>query len=237
VTDTPPESEPAGAGVDAPVTAPGEAETEATGAARFLALFWDLAKPQYVALLIGLVVLAIVSLSGGWNSIEAGPAAVRPTPPGSPLTATPFTITVKKALWTEASVKGLIYAEEGVRSLMVSVEITNFTPEPVSTLTLGNAFRIDSEGLVRFGKPAPAAKVGPTMKRAADFRLATYAQPNLPTRLVLIWEQSTTLDPPTQVVVTVRKHTWRASALAGGMDWFDAADTATVTLPVTEYRA
>lgn len=200
-------------------------------------MLWQVAKPQYFALLIGLVVLAVIGLSGGWNSVEGGGTdSLLSASADSPVTARPFTVTVRKALWTEESIKGLIYAEPGVRSLMVSVEVTNTASDPVGTLTLGDTFRIDAEGLIRFGKEVPAAKAGPILMRTADFQSATYAQPDLPTRLILIWQQSTRLPPPSSVVVTLRKHTWRASVLGGGMDWFDTTDVATLTLPVTEYQ-
>jgi hypothetical protein len=231
VTDTPPESEPTGSGVDAPSDPPATAVRS-----NLTAMLWDVAKPQYLALLIGLVVLGVIGLSGGWSSVEGSSDTVRSASVGTSVTANPFTVTVKKALWTEDSIKGLIYAEPGVRSLMVSVEVTNTASDPVSTLTLGNTFRIGAEGLIRFGKEVPSAKAGPVLMRAADFKSATYAQPDLPTRLILIWQQSDRIPPPSNVVVTLRKHTWRASVLGGGMDWFDTTEVATITLPVTEFQ-
>lgn len=236
MTDTPPAPNPSGEGVDDSSEPENKARTFWAAALGFAVLFKDLTKPRYLLLLAGILTLGLVGLTGGWSSIETGQVSIHTAEPGSAVSVKPFVITVKRAFWTEGSIHDLVVAETGFRSLLVVVEVTNTTSDALSIETLQNAFRINAEGLTQFGRATPAEKADPTLMRSSDFNGATWTQPDLPTGLVLIWQQSTSAKVPDQIVLTLREHTWRVSPLAGGMDWYDPTDLATVTVPIAEYQ-
>lgn len=205
-----------------------------SGIVRFLLLFHDLLKPRNIAMLVGLAAIGIVALTGGLGEVATADQDLPTTTPSATATAPPLEVVVRKAYWTTKSVTGLFPAQDGIRHLMVSIELTNTGDQPIPVYTVAESFRIDAGGLVENGTVVDSAAADPVVTRSNDLADAGAAQPGLITPLVLVWQQKTTQAVPTSFLVTIRGHVWRASALDGSMQWLDASDEYRVSIPVVE---
>ncbi len=58
--------------------------------------------------------------------------------------------------------------------------------------------------------------------------------PGLAFEVVLLWDQSTAVDPPTEVDVVINAQTWRTSRIDEQEYWFDATPTHVGTFEVRE---
>lgn len=215
----------------------GAEQAEPTGALRFVLLFKDLLKPRNVLLAAGALVAGILALTGGLSQIEGVAQEVPTAAPGATVTAAPLDVVVKRAFWAEGPDDPIAKEAPGLGRLLIVIEVTDRSPRPVDLLTLQDSFRIDADGLRFYGQPQASERATPMIYRGADLLPARPAQSDLTTPLVLSWDQDATQPVPTSLTLLVRGHTWRASSLDGGLDWFDPTDVARISVPLQRWRS
>lgn len=200
------------------------------------AVLKDFVSPRNVGILAGLLVLLTVGAFGGWDRVAEEKADDVPRiEAGKVIAADPFTITIRKAAW--ASEINVLRPAENTRYLLVSADITATGDTFVAWPLLYSSIDIEAEGLTSFGKPAPRHAIHPQIRRINDGLMSGALQPGLTQPTLLAWEQSTTTPLPTELTITVRSHTLRASSLTGAEEYLDATEVAHVTVPVKELGA
>lgn len=200
------------------------------------AVLKDFVSPRNVGILAGLLVLLTVGAFGGWDRVAEEKADDVPRiEAGKVIAADPFTITIRKAAW--ASEINVLRPAENTRYLLVSADITATGDTFVAWPLLYSSIDIEAEGLTSFGKPAPRNAIHPQIRRINDGLMSGALQPGLTQPTLLAWEQSTTTPLPTELTITVRSHTLRASSLTGAEEYLDATEVAHVTVPVKELGA
>lgn len=215
-----------------PTEPAGKAEPAGAASARvgFRDIFGELFTQANIILFGTAVLLGLIGLFGGWDRVGAKTTNLPVMKPQQEFTAEPFKLAFQKAYWY-TSVNGLPANSPGQRALMVTVDMTNTSSRPVVLEDVQRVFRTDLPGLVTAGRGEV-----PQLFRASDLLNLRTLQPGLKTRVALIWAQHETAPPPTELGVTTFKQSYRRSSLDGSMRYFDATETAKVTLPVEEFR-
>lgn len=188
------------------------------------ALVSDIFTPQRVGLGLLALVLLVAGLLGGWDAaVDADEDQVIRTEPSVAAKAAPFELVVKKAFQGD-ELKPVASATEGVRYVMVTVDVTNTSDAPVFAATLVNDLVLNVEGL----RP----DVRPRVLRLLDGQGARAFSPDVAVPAVIVWEQDSAHPAPTELTLTVPGRTFRQSVMDSSWDWRDPAPAVRVTLPV-----
>lgn len=169
-------------------------------------------------LAMGATVLVVLA-SGVFGGLEkAAPAAVTQVEVGTAVDTGPVTITVTgpaEVLETETS-SGTVE-----RRLVVRTRVTNGTDRSVYGTTLADVVRVHGDDerpeLVVIDDGSSPAPVGPGITLNVAFG----------------WLLEPGATAPSTVDVSLRSHTWRRSSIDQQWDWWDATETARVSLGVS----
>lgn len=196
----------------------------------------DVLSPTFIAVTIGLVVLVVVGLFGGWERAAAGRDTSLPTStPDTPVQVDPFQITPLTARWA-TSLEPIAYAEPGKRYIMATFKVTNTSDLPVDIPLFKEAVTIDVEGLDAVVTPEGSIVRPYGVFRIDDGLPQTALQPGLEQKLVVIWRQDESAPLPKEMTVTLASHTYRVSMLGTGKSWLDATPAVEIALPVEEVK-
>lgn len=226
--------------------ADGAAPKQSPSVAKELAReFSLLLSPALILALIGIVVLGVVGIFGGWERATARAAEELPTAAvDEAVQVDPLSAKILGAAWA-TRLEGALPEEEGSRYLLLVTELTNTTGEPVHQSNFHKQFTLDVEGLATTPVDPEAAEKGepeaprtspPSNLRVLDSLSQPALQPDLPTQLVLVWKQDDSQPVPRELTVTLHGMTFRESSLGMGADWRDETPAATVTVPVKEMK-
>lgn len=194
----------------------------------------DLATPANVAIIGGLALVLIVAAFGGWGFATSAVEETLPAAaPSEATTAEPFEFEILKA-FTAEELPPIVLKEEGVRYVLVTAQVTNRDDLPVEALTLQGAITIDAHGLAVQKIDGQDKVIPPRTYRIDDGLAQLTTQPDVTTKVVFVWKQDARREPPKELTVTLKSHTYRRSALGTSMEWLSPEDKVTVTLPVQE---
>ena len=199
-----------------------------------LSTLHDPATPANVAIVGGLALVLIVAAFGGWGfatweADETLPAAA----PSEATTAEPFEFEILKA-FTAEELPPIVPKEDGVRYVLLTAQVTNRDDLPVEAHTLQDAITIDAHGLAVQEIDGQEKVIPPRAYRIDDGLAQLTSQPDVTTKVVFLWKQDARREPPKELTVTLKSHTYRRSALGTSMAWLSPEDKVTVTLPVQE---
>ena len=189
--------------------------------------------------LTGLLLVGVIGLFGGWETASSQREEALPAiSPGERVRVEPFDLTPVKAVHA-TQLDPILYAEDGVRWLILLMEVTNTAGFPVGNGTLQSTATLDVAGLLPspyIELPLAAADrvVSESVFRVVDSLPQRTVQPGLAQRLAFVWRQDSREPPPESLTFTLQRHTYRTSNLEPAYDWFDPKPVATVTLPVEE---
>lgn len=203
-----------------------------------LAAFKDLADQNNLLLLGSVVVLGLIGLFGGWNRVAEKKTVLQSAAAKQEFTASPLKLEFLRGFWfkDKPELMPLQPLSANERGLLVTVDVTNTSPRPVSMVEVQAAFRTTAAGLTELAKAIPAAEARPTLLRTSDLRPVRSLQPGLKTRVALIWIQGAAQPVPPNLKVVVYRQTYRKSALDGSMGYFDRTAAAQVDLPLTQFQ-
>lgn len=189
--------------------------------------------------LTALLLVGVIGLFGGWESASAQREDTLPAiPPGQEITVEPFELTAIRAGHT-MELEPVLRAEDGVRRLILTMEVTITTDSPLGSGTLKRAVTLEAPGL----RPSPNGQgpglpgnhvVSENVLRVVDSLSSNALQPGLTQRLAFVWLQDSQEPVPDSLTFTLHQHTYRTSYLEPTYSWFDPEPVATVTLPVVE---
>ncbi len=204
-------------------------------------MFEEVASPITLIVLVAGLLLALVGLLGGWQRVRAAETTVATATAGEAIMAGPFTITIADA-WFADPTPDFMAAD--TRAVLVRGTVTNTSDAPVAPLTLSDLVRIELPGCVRNGADAdPASCPYMGIERTWDLKtmpgLGTVGmlQPDVPTAFVMTFTQKPTAAKPTELRMSVRTATWRASSLDGQMMWLDPEPVKELTLPLQKWTS
>src|SRR5690606_27691334 len=124
----------------------------------------DILTPQRLVLGLGVLVLGVVGLLGGWGTVSD---AVEDTPVvdvDAVFVAAPFEITVTRARAFD-ELDQAFYAEEGFRYIAVMADITNTTDQPVPASVLADSIGLEVQGLRTIELDAGPKTIAPDVVR------------------------------------------------------------------------
>lgn len=228
-------SVPASAALPPQVETPAPADTPAVKKVGFRDIYGDLLGPANLWLFGIAALLGLIGLLGGWDKVAAKETTLPTLTADKEFQAEPFKLEFKKAFWYE-QIQGLPPVSTGNRALMVTLDATNTSPRPVLVEDVKRAFRLTTGGLVMNFQPAPPERAAPDVYRGSDLLRLRTLPPGLKTRLALVWEQDSKQPTPQELTVVVIKQTYRKSFSDGSMRYFDPTESATVNLPLTEFK-
>lgn len=168
----------------------------------------DLFSPLNVLALIGLLIIGVIGLVGGWGEATASAKDVPVVQPDQPITAAPFEITVQRAR-TASEFKPIALKDPEFRYLFLVVKVTSSSEIPVPAYVLSKAIKVDAAGLQTGRKASGESYVmTPEVYRMIDSLRATTLQPGLTYDLVLSWKQRQSEPVPTTLSVAVASQTY-----------------------------
>lgn len=181
---------------------------------------------------------AVVVLASG---LFGGLAAAAPDGPaeltaGEQVSAAPFDLTIERARWVSDLGEDVATPRGRYVALVATVE--NTSDHPVHVGTLSDAVRLkDVEGIYTTSfedTTGPSEDADPQVLLLSDGTSLSPVAPGLTFEVVLLWDQSTAVEPPTEVGVVVNAQTWRTSRIDEQEYWFDATPTHVGTFEVRE---
>lgn len=196
------------------------------------ALISDIASPQRIGLLLAVALLALVGALGGLDAVEAVETPQTPVVAvGETIKAKPFEVTVRRARHFN-ELKPALYAQEGYRYLVVSLDVTLRNDRYVHALDLKTAVEVDAVGLKTVTYGGTSRPEDPVVLRGMDSLGLRTLQPGLTTSTIFVWQQEVSTPIPDTVTITLSAQTWRKSSLDSSWRWFDPTPVARVTLPL-----
>lgn len=188
----------------------------------------DILTPQRIGLGLLALVLLVAGAFGGWEDALTAEETTPRAEPGATVAAAPFDVVVRKAFQGDA-LPPVANARDGVRYLFVTLDVTNTSDAPVFSSILSSDLGVDLTGV--------DTTFPPQVFRINDTQGARSFSPDVTVPVVVVWELDASLDPPTEVTLTVPRHTWRRASLDSSMGWRDPEPAVEVTLPVAEVPA
>lgn len=186
---------------------------------------------------MALVGLAATGLFGG---LADAPDPVPTVAADSVAAAAPFRITVHRVVTTQSL--GPVGSLTDGRFLLVLATVRNVSSATIRQGTgsdpLTDAMRISGADGIRQRPLGPATGPAETAEPRGVYVLADSSRldlvaPQLDYEVAWVWEQTGDEPAPEALEVTLRSHTWRASAIDGVLAWRDPAAAGSVRLPVT----
>ncbi|WP_193614829.1 hypothetical protein [Nocardioides lijunqiniae] len=175
--------------------------------------------------LVLVVVLAVVTLTGGWS--RSAPEGAAQVAPGTEVDAAPFSLRLDEA--SARFALGVEEAEPGRAFVVVEGAVELTSPTSVTATTLAGALRADLTAYDQAGSPSddPA----PVVRVVPDGSTLLGLGPGLryDVEIGYVVDEASV---PERLSVTVLGHTLRRSALDGELRWFDATPVARLTLDV-----
>ena len=173
---------------------------------------------------IGALALAVSGVFGGLDSVEHGPPALAA---GATYEGQPWSVTVigaeMRANLDDLELDFMQPDEPGNRWLVVTATIEVTAPE--SRNDLSDILRLSKvDDLVR---PEPRSVV-----LARDLTLLGYLNPDMPERVLFVWEQRSSAPGPAELEILVYGKTYRVSTLSNSRQWLDLQLRARVRVPV-----
>ena len=195
---------------------------------KFLKLFADLVTPTNVLVLLGLVIIGVTALLGGWGAIGQQSRDVPAVAAGETAHTGPFDITVREALWAGDS-GALSLPDQGSALLVVRATVENTHGTWVDAVVLADALSgrlpgVDltpQSGLFANSRTTDGGIGTPTLRRAVDLQYASTIQPGLPQDYWFVWELPSDTQRSESLDLTFHAQTWRASSLDGHHFWTD----------------
>lgn len=206
---------------------------------RFLKLFADLVTPTNVVLLVGVAIVGVTGLLGGWTAIEERPDVVPELATGEAAQTGPFAITVERALWDpDPSEFGL--PDTGDALLVVRAQVENTHGSWIDATVLASALTgrlpgvalVPQSGLYANSLTTDGSIGTPTLRRAVDLQYAATVQPAPAQAYWFVWELPADTPRTDRVDLEFNSQNWRASALDGHHLWTDRALLARQTVDV-----
>lgn len=207
---------------------PAESEKSAERKVGVRDLFADLLTQSNLMLFGVAALLGLIGLVGGWDRVKATDTKLTRVEAKQTFAAEPFKLAFQEAFWYQ-NVPGLPVTGPDQRGVMVTVDITNTSPRPVSVVDMREVFRTDLPGQARMGRRADLR-----LLRSNDLLDLRTLQPGLLTRVVLVWLQPVSRPVPRKLNVTTYRQTYRKSSLDGTMRYFDEKAAAVISLPVQD---
>ncbi|GEM_PF-1090381 len=195
---------------------------------RFLRLFADMVTPTNVAVLVGLAIIGVTGILGGWQAIEEQPQDVPVVADGETVRTGPFAITVRQAMWAQDPGDfGL--PDQGEALLVLRATVENTHGRWVEAYVLSDALSgslpgvdlVPQSGLFANSRATDGGIGTPTLRRAVDLQYASTIQPGLTQDCWFVWELPPDTQRTTHLDVTFHSQTWRASSLDGHLFWTD----------------
>lgn len=188
----------------------------------------------WIALIVAGILLVVGGLGGLERATAEAPAALPTAKVGEPIEVRPFTITVVSAHQGDSLGK-LLTAKKGKR--YIAVRLTIVTHEGQSarqglkgSMAQGYRFiRLQTPGVPEGDKDSFVYGF-----RVSDSQILATLQPELPTDVLIVFEQDTVEvpTPPSTVTAVLQEQTWRRSNLDGSWGWFDPTPVVTMEIPV-----
>lgn len=201
------------------------------------ALVSDILTPQRLGLVLAVALLGVVGLIGGPDAVEGVDAAEVPVVEvGTPIAATPFEVTVRRARHFD-ELKGTLHPTDGFRYLVVSLDVTLRNDRHSEYGDLRRALHLDAPGLKTIELASGPRVEDPRLLRGLDAIDAYAFQPGLDTPVIAVWQQDATAPIPATVTLTLDRQTWRASSMDNAWRWHDPTPVARVTLPLEKLEA
>ena len=170
---------------------------------------------------LGAALAGVVTLSFALYE-AANPEKLPGIAAGQPIDTGRWTVVLGDATFHKAAADG-----PTKNKLALDIELTN------RSATTSNSFA----NLFTIEQP-PAGLGQPSFYLWRDKAIAFGLQPNMPERVVAIWEWPQTAPPPTEVRVEVASQIYkRRDNLYGAPGWFDRPPVAFVDLPVSTGEA
>jgi len=165
----------------------------------------------------GAALAGLVTLS--WALYQAAnPAKLPQLTAGQPIDTGKWTVVLRHASFHKAAPDG-----STTNRLAVDVELTNRSA--TASLNFMNLFALEQP---------PTGLGDPTFYLWRDKAIASDLQPDMPERVVVIWDWPETAPPPAAVRIDIASQIYkRRDNLYGAPGWFDRPPVAFVELPVS----
>jgi hypothetical protein len=190
---------------------------------------------RQIGLALGLLVLLVSGAFGGWA--RAAPPEVAAPQVGVAHQSAPFTLTLQRARWTTNL--GAAGTSERGRYLIVSALLRTDDTTTVPADVVRDAVHLEGARAVFRSEGSDATATSDDIAPWAvlvvtDSTRVDGAAPGLTYEIAWVWEQERAQPAPTEVTVSTRSATHRASTVDGQLGWFDPVLDARGTMPMKE---
>ncbi|MDK1374344.1 MULTISPECIES: hypothetical protein [unclassified Sinorhizobium] len=186
-----------------------------------------LRRRLFALLAAGLGGIAAAAISFAMAVYDAAtPNQVPVVAPGEPVDTGRWVVTIHEAYLSPIPPTGTKPFEPDT-FLVLEFDLDN------RSAATSNAFH----ELISIEKPSPAALPGPTYYLARDKWIASAINPNMPERLIAVWELSSGTPVPQSLQLKLRREIYKQrDNLYGSPGWFEDGAAAMVELAVTQGR-
>ncbi len=192
----------------------------------------DIFTPGRIVLLVAVLFIGAVGLWGGWDVVGEDANLPR-TEMGEASDVKPFEVNPATAHYFD-EIEWVLPVEEGYRYIALMMDVENTSDTVVLNTVLMDSVQIDLEGLKQLDTGDELIPARPQVIRVADALGQRSFQPGLPVQVILVWQQESGVEPPSELAVTFSENTWRRSTLDEQMAWLDPKPAIQYVLPLSE---